>query len=199
MSDTDSYSEVLEFAQEHLSEGAYLRVANALQESHKEGEPRVLKTTTSEYPINVQLHFKTLNEHEVVLEYKKLIVETTMYYGSTPSKKEKKLFGSRKGFNFEDSDIKRHVLYLGNIISSYGAKDIRRTHYIGEGESEDCIEDVYDTFGDFKKHVNKVQENLDPDNDDSSPFTLIFYILQLMGLSSEQRCDMDESATHMFS
>ena len=147
MSDS-SYSEVLEYCQEKLNEGDYLKIANFLQTLHKDaGGREIVSTSSLEREINVTIDWKSMKGKPFFVHINK-IKKTTTVYKNGQHKDEIIVFGdlNRTEFELEIEELLYRLMRLQHI---YGVKDIEQT--VDEEETS------YKNFGEYREHLREME------------------------------------------
>lgn len=144
----NALTDVLEFCEQKLPQGDYLKVANFLKDIHKNKPSAkiVKKIIKKKADIDIHIDFETFKNKKYNIHLQKYNKTIIIFQQSGPwvapeHKAEYSGFFNGNAIQISDDDLIRKVII---ILSLYGIKNIKRT-FNGE-------EDTFKNLKDYKKH-----------------------------------------------
>ena len=184
---SEGYADVLAVAQEKLTEGDYLKIANFLKTLHDESSPKIILDKRYSVALDSSLRFTFSHfgcdkaPESVCITLHEAKVHHIVYAGTTPNIVEITLSGSFDKKKFVDMPYSDFVRKILAITECFGITKIQRTIMGYKHE--------YDDLGSVRlmmKNINSEKTRLDDDDQDDPELYSESYILcWLFGLDRD--------------
>ena len=175
MSKVESYSEVLDFSKEKMSEGDYIKLADFLKKLHSETEESEI-LRVGELAVGITLEFETYKGKQYKI--KLLNSKRTIFRGPKPSTIE--LSGLVNDVPFTE-EIGAFRTKWSNIIGFSGIKNIKRSVYDLEIEEFKHLRD-FKNFLQSREDDDRREDCDDDDEHDVDGWTDEFITGNLFGI-----------------
>ena len=174
-----SYQDVLEYCEQKLNEGDYLKMANFIKKLNDDQQEEPLRTVRQVRPLDVSVSWKTNKNKTYSLKIHKL-VKTWNFFRSEAKIVITLLYTLNEQDCEELLDIV--MIQLQRLYNIFGMKDIKR---VVDGEEEE-----FKSMGRYKRHIYDLecQDAYDSDAEEEvdSGYTDLWAIKHLLTITENQ-------------